>query len=58
MKRENLTQAVEDYLKTIYELITVHGRASTTQIAEALDVKPASVDRDDPKAGGDGSTIG
>jgi len=43
MKRENLTQAVEDYLKTIFELISVHGRASTTQIAEALDVKPASV---------------
>lgn len=43
MKRENLTQAVEDYLKTIYELLSQHGRASTTQIAEALDVKPASV---------------
>jgi DtxR family Mn-dependent transcriptional regulator len=43
MKRENLTPAVEDYLKTIYELISLHGRASTTQIAQALDVKPASV---------------
>jgi len=43
MKPENLTQAVEDYLKTIYELMSLHGRASTTQIAEALDVRPASV---------------
>jgi DtxR family Mn-dependent transcriptional regulator len=43
MKRENLTQAVEDYLKTIFELISIHGRATTTQIAESLDIKPASV---------------
>lgn len=43
MERENLTQAVEDYLKTIFELMSEHGRASTTQIADALDVKPASV---------------
>jgi DtxR family Mn-dependent transcriptional regulator len=43
MNRENLTPAVEDYLKIIYELTSVSGRASTTQIAEAMDVKPASV---------------
>ena len=43
MNRENLTQASEDYLKTIYELTVDHGRASTNQIAEAMDVKPASV---------------
>lgn len=43
MKREHLTQAVEDYLKVIYELIVIHGRATTTDIADELDVKPASV---------------
>jgi DtxR family Mn-dependent transcriptional regulator len=42
MKREFLSQAVEDYLKTIYKLSSIHGRATTTQISEALDVKPAS----------------
>jgi len=42
MSLENLTQAVEDYLKTLYELTSTHGRATTTQIAEALKVKPAS----------------
>jgi len=43
MNRENFTQAIEDYLKIIYDLTAKHGRASTTHIAEALDVKPASV---------------
>lgn len=43
MNRENLTQAIEDYLKVIYELTCKYGRAGTTHIAEALDVKPASV---------------
>jgi len=42
MNRENLSQAVEDYLKAIYKLSSTHGRATTTQISEALDVKPAS----------------
>jgi len=42
MPRAKLTQASEDYLKIIYELTAIHGRASTKQIAEALDVKPAS----------------
>jgi DtxR family Mn-dependent transcriptional regulator len=43
MNRENLTPAIEDYLKIIYKLTARHGRASTTQIAEAMEVKPASV---------------
>ena len=42
MKSENLTQAVEDYLKIIYGLTEHHKRATTTQIAEALKIKPAS----------------
>lgn len=41
--RENLTQAIEDYLKTIYELEDGTGRASTSRIAARLGVKPASV---------------
>ena len=40
-----LTPAIEDYLKTIYDLASQHGRISTTQIAETMDVKPASVTR-------------
>lgn len=43
MLRENLTDAVEDYLKTIYEITLAEGRASTNQIAAALGVAPASV---------------
>jgi len=41
--REHLTQSIEDYLKAIYELTAKEGRASTTQLAEYLDVTPASV---------------
>ena len=41
--RDELTHAVEDYLKTIYDLSLNYGRASTTQIAEVLNVKAASV---------------
>lgn len=41
--RAELTHAIEDYLKAVYELTTAHGRATTTQLAELLDVKPASV---------------
>jgi DtxR family Mn-dependent transcriptional regulator len=41
--REKLTHAVEDYLKTIYQIQSVHQRASTKQIAEELEVTPASV---------------
>jgi DtxR family Mn-dependent transcriptional regulator len=43
LKREDLTQSIEDYLKAIYEITTAHGRASTNQIADSLGVKPASV---------------
>ena len=39
----NLTPAIEDYLKIIYDLNVQHGRASTKQIAAALGIKPASV---------------
>ena len=41
--RETFTQSIEDYLKAIYELTQKDGRASTTQLAEYLDVTPASV---------------
>jgi DtxR family Mn-dependent transcriptional regulator len=38
----NLTIAAEDYLKSIYELTRVDGRATTNQIAERLGVTQAS----------------
>ena len=41
--RDTLTHAIEDYLKTIYDLCQTHGRATTSQIADVLEVKPASV---------------
>jgi DtxR family Mn-dependent transcriptional regulator len=41
--QSTVTHAIEDYLKTIYALTAVNDRASTNQIAEALEVKPASV---------------
>lgn len=41
--RENLTQSIEDYLKAIYELTSKEGRATTTKLAEYLEVTPASV---------------
>jgi DtxR family Mn-dependent transcriptional regulator len=41
--RENLTRVIEDYLKTIYDLTASGERASTNQIAERMDVTPASV---------------
>ena len=37
------TQAVEDYLKTIYELQAEGGKVSTTRLSERLGVAPASV---------------
>lgn len=37
------TQAVEDYLKTIYELQAEGGKVSTTRLSEQLGVAPASV---------------
>jgi DtxR family Mn-dependent transcriptional regulator len=41
--RENLTHAIEDYLKTIYEIQSTEARASTNALAEALEITPASV---------------
>jgi DtxR family Mn-dependent transcriptional regulator len=38
-----LSRSVEDYLKVIYSLCTRGGTASTSDIAEALEVQPASV---------------
>ncbi|MCH7663971.1 MAG: metal-dependent transcriptional regulator [Chloroflexi bacterium] len=40
---EQLTQSIEDYLKAIYEITRGDYRASTTQLAEYLDVTPASI---------------
>jgi len=41
--REHLTHAIEDYLKAIYAIAGPAGRASTNQLAERLNVTPASV---------------
>ena len=41
--RENITHSVEDYLKAVFELTRNGGRASTTDLAEMLEVTPASV---------------
>lgn len=38
-----LTQAVEDYLKAIFEIERERGKVATTVLAERLDVAPASV---------------
>ena len=38
-----LGQAAEDYLKAIYEIVGHEGRATTSQISEFLNVRPASV---------------
>ena len=43
MLRENLTQSVEDYLKTIFDITLFNERATTNQIAERMGVTPASV---------------
>ncbi len=40
--RLNLSQATEDYLKVIYELTSRGQRASTLEVAERMDVRPAS----------------
>lgn len=39
----DLSQAIEDYLKVIYELTRQSDRATTNQIAEAMNITPASV---------------
>lgn len=41
--REQLTHAIEDYLKAIYKLSAAGGRATTTELANLLNVTPASV---------------
>ena len=41
--RNNLTHAIEDYLKAIYDLSPACGRVTTTQLADYLEVTPASV---------------
>jgi DtxR family Mn-dependent transcriptional regulator len=40
---EPLSHNVQDYLKQIYEITRVGGRASTSQLAETLGISPASV---------------
>lgn len=40
---DRITTSSEDYLKTIYTLSGRHGRATTKEIAEWLQVRPASV---------------
>jgi len=42
-RARRLTRSVEDYLKAIYGLTEQGEAASTSQLAEALDVQPASV---------------
>ena len=42
LQPESLTRSVEDYLKAIYRL-SPQGRASTSEIAQRLDLSPASV---------------
>lgn len=41
--RENITHAIEDYLKAIYKIQAAEGRASTNRLAEQLEVTPASI---------------
>ncbi|MFO7624264.1 MAG: metal-dependent transcriptional regulator [Anaerolineales bacterium] len=41
--RSEHSHAVEDYLKAIYELAAIQERVSTTQLAERLNITPASV---------------
>jgi Mn-dependent DtxR family transcriptional regulator len=43
MKQENLSQTIEDYIKAIYELTLENERASTTRIAEVMELQPSSV---------------
>jgi DtxR family Mn-dependent transcriptional regulator len=43
VKREPLSQSIEDYLKAVYGLTRNEGRASTNAMAEYLNIAPASV---------------
>jgi len=40
---DTLTQTIQDYLKTIYDLLETSGSASTTALATRLGIAPASV---------------
>ncbi|MBN1669083.1 MAG: metal-dependent transcriptional regulator [Anaerolineales bacterium] len=40
---DELSHAIQDYLKAIYDLSQGEARANTTELAEVLNVKPASV---------------
>ena len=42
-RRPRLTRSVEDYLKAVYSLTEREESASTSALAETLDVQPASV---------------
>lgn len=41
--KDNITDSVEDYLKAVFELTRDGGLASTTDLADMLEVTPASV---------------
>jgi DtxR family Mn-dependent transcriptional regulator len=43
IQREPLTRSAEDYLKAIYHLTTGERSATTNELAQALDLAPASV---------------
>ena len=43
MKKRRRSQSSKDYLKAIYEITLYEERASTTQLAEYLDITPASI---------------
>jgi len=43
ISREQLTRSAEDYLKAIYHLTTGERSATTNELAQALDLAPASV---------------
>ena len=43
MKRRNVSETEEDYLKTVYSLSSEKGYATVSDIARALSVKPPSV---------------
>jgi len=43
MSEEGLSRSVEDYLKAVYALTERGAPASTSALAEALDVQPSSV---------------
>ena len=41
--KDGISASTEDYLKVIYDLIDREGHATTTQIAQELNIRPASV---------------